>query len=109
MAEKTTRLRLPDYDSDGVEAFVEIRDPLYVSKKSKGFWDIVRKWQQAVRAEEAAESDDAGDELVFWFITDFAIPGVEKKEELPSVIVNGIWQTEVLQVLNPSNLKIVKG
>lgn len=109
MAEKTTRLRLPDYDVDGEEAYVEIRNPLYVSKKSKGFWEIVRKWQQAVRDQEAAESDDAGDELVFWFITDFKVPGVEKKEELPSVIVNSIWQTEVLQVLNPSNLKIVKG
>ena len=108
MAEKTKRLRLPDYDVDGEEAYVEIRDPLYVSKKSKGFWDIVRKWQQAVRAEEAAESDDAGDELVFWFITDFNLDGVEDKRDLPSVICNAIFQQEVVSVLNPSNLRIEK-
>lgn len=108
MAERTKKLRLPDYDVDGVEAFVEIRDPLYVSKKTKGFWDIVRKWQQSVRDEEVVEADEAGDELVHWFITDFVVPGVEKKDELPSVVINALWTTEVLSVLNPSNLTIEK-
>ncbi len=106
--EVTKRLRLPDYDRDGIEAYVIIRDPLYVTKKSKGFWDIVKQWQQAVREERLSESDDIGDELVLWFVVDFEVPGVSKSSDLPSVILNAIWQTEVLQVLNPTNLRIEK-
>lgn len=106
MAERTKKLRLPDYDVDGVEAFVEIRDPLYVSKKDTGFYDIVRKWQAAVRNDETVEIDDQGDQLVYWFIVDYAMDGVDDKQDLPSVVVNAIFQQEVVSVLNPSNLTI---